>query len=343
MSQPPLDAWSILENRFPKQGTSTEQLKFLLNYAVLAPSGHNTQPWLFKIQSERVELYCDRTRSLPIVDQQHREMIISCGAALFNLRVAMRHFGYEDVVEVLPDPNNPDLLAQISLGPEIQTSTPDDNDTLFYAIRKRHTNRQEYTDQPLSESLLEALQSAAIAEHASLELFQTQAQKQAIADLVVEGDRRQMANSQFREELANWIHSNSTKSHDGMPAYAHGYGDLVSNVVPFVIRNFNLGSMRAKEDGKLVMQSPVVAVLGTENDLAGDWLSAGQALSRVLLRARADGVWAAYMNQPIEVSELRPQLSQKLKQSNYPQLILRLGYGPDIKPIPRRSVDEVLI
>src|SRR3712207_9303545 len=97
------DPWKVSEGEFPKSGDAEEKLHFLLNYAVLAPSGHNTQPWLFRVRANEVELYADRTRGLPVVDPEDRALIISCGAALFYLRVAIRHFGHADEVESFPD------------------------------------------------------------------------------------------------------------------------------------------------------------------------------------------------------------------------------------------------
>ena len=97
-----LDAWNISEQDFPSTGSKYDKLKFFLNYAILAPSSHNTQPWLFKIADNSVELYADRTRALPVVDPEDRELTISCGAALYHLLLTIRHFGYEYKLEVLP-------------------------------------------------------------------------------------------------------------------------------------------------------------------------------------------------------------------------------------------------
>ncbi|MEM7595840.1 MAG: nitroreductase family protein [Cyanobacteria bacterium P01_A01_bin.83] len=91
----------INEDDFPSAGSTAAKLKFLLNYAVFAPSSHNTQPWKFEIKEDVVKLYADKTRALPVADPDYRELTISCGAALFHLRIAMRHFGYKDVVEIL--------------------------------------------------------------------------------------------------------------------------------------------------------------------------------------------------------------------------------------------------
>src|SRR5215469_16093227 len=108
--------WDVREADFPSTGPPAEQLRFLLQYAVLAPSGHNSQPWMFKIDEDTVELYADRSRALPVVDPDDRELTISCGAALLNLRVALRHFGYAGEVIPFPDPDDPDLLARVHLG-----------------------------------------------------------------------------------------------------------------------------------------------------------------------------------------------------------------------------------
>src|SRR5215213_12037174 len=134
------EPWHVSEEDYPAAGESEEKLRFMLNYAVLAPSGHNTQPWLFSVSDGEVELRADRTRGLPVVDPEDRALVISCGAALFYLRAALRHFGYAGEVETFPDPEDPDLLARISLGRE-QEATEEDQ-RLFRAIPKRHSNRQ---------------------------------------------------------------------------------------------------------------------------------------------------------------------------------------------------------
>src|SRR5215469_13918562 len=131
--------WDVCEADFPSTGPPAEQLRFLLHYAVLAPSGHNSQPWLFKIDEDTVELYADRSRALPVVDPDDRELTISCGAALLNLRVALRHFGYRDVVQALPEPDDPDLLARIHVGEMIHTN--EEEHVHFEAIRRRRTRR----------------------------------------------------------------------------------------------------------------------------------------------------------------------------------------------------------
>src|SRR4051812_22542206 len=112
-----LDPRAIPEHAFPRDGAPAVQWQFLLHYAVLAPSIYNTQPWHFQIHDEVLDLYLDPARTLPIVDPQQCQAVISCGAVLANLQIALRHFGYGGQVALLPDPTQPDLLARVQMGP----------------------------------------------------------------------------------------------------------------------------------------------------------------------------------------------------------------------------------
>jgi hypothetical protein len=92
-----------------------DQADYLIATAARAPSVHNTQPWRFRVGRSAIGLYCDQRRKLR-VDPIGREMFISCGAALFGLRLAVRSLGYLPVVELLPDPARLQLLARVTLG-----------------------------------------------------------------------------------------------------------------------------------------------------------------------------------------------------------------------------------
>jgi nitroreductase len=130
-----IDPRLVREGDFPAQGTPTEQWSFLLNYALLAPSEYNTQPWLFRLQDDSVEMYADYTRGLPVVDPHNRELLISCGAACYNLRLAARHFGYLVLWVFFVDNELADLLVRLHLG--AKQATPAEEDRLFPAIVRR--------------------------------------------------------------------------------------------------------------------------------------------------------------------------------------------------------------
>lgn len=343
--EPEFQAWNISEGQFPKKGTRTEQLKFLLSYAILAPSSHNTQPWLFKIEDgNTIELFADRTRALPQVDPEDRELIISCGAALSHLEVATRHFGYAYDVELFPDSYNKDLLARLIVHGRNEPIS--ENDSFFEAITKRRTNRLGFKDSNLEEPIISKLQSIVSKKGGDtitwLQIAKEEVEKNSLADLIAEGDRIQLTDKKFRRELASWIHSNRSHSKDGMPGYAFGYSDIMSHMGPFVLRTFDIGKGQAAKDRQLAAGSPILAILGTRYDEPRDWLEAGMALSRMLLLARSENVWSSFLDQPIEVPELRLRVQEVLKEEGFPQIMLRMGYGKDVKPTPRRQVDEVL-
>ncbi|MBI5643183.1 MAG: nitroreductase [Deltaproteobacteria bacterium] len=335
------DPWTIDEADFPKDGSPSEKLQFLLNYAILAPSSHNTQPWLFKVKGSAVELYADRTRALPVADPEDRELIISCGAALYNLRVAISHFGYAYTEELLPDPANPDILATVELGGRSEVFKEDAE--IFIAIRNRLTNRAAFEQRPLPAGFISEIQKAASLEGAWLAEVKDMEARIGVADLIAEGDRIQARSSLFRRELASWVHSNRTRSHDGMPGYAFGISDTASYAGPMLIRTFDWGQGQAARDRQLAEGSPLLTVLCSETDEPASWISAGQALERIVLLACAGGIWVSYLNQPIEVSSLRSRLRGILNVQGFPQLILRMGYGPAARHTPRRPLNEVLL
>jgi hypothetical protein len=161
-----------------------------------------------------------------------------------------------------------------------------------------------------------------------------------VVDLVMEGDRLQMADVHFRRELAHWVHPNRSQSRDGMPGYAFGVGDLASLVGPLLIRTFDTGASQAAKDHDLAVHSPLLAAIVSKDDTPADWLAAGRALTRVLLRATADGLTASYLNQPVEVPALRSRLAALLDTKGPPQLLLRLGHAPAARATPRRRLEE---
>ena len=337
------DIWNVQDTQFPVIGTLEEKLKFVLNYAILAPSSHNTQPWLFKIDSGVIYFYADRSRILPIADPDGRELIISCGAALFNLRIALHHFGYAGKIKTFPDSTDPDLLATIELGDPIQEAT--DEKLLFQAIQKRHTNRHDYQDWDVPETLLKSLQKDAISEGAILQVVKSDIARANIAELVAQGDHLQMADANFRNELATWVRPSTSKSHDGLPIYTHGideHWEFATPLFALVLRTLDMGQSVAERSRKLLQSSPAIVVLSTKFDKPADWLAAGQALQRVLLRSQVIKLFASFLNQPVQVPELRSQLSKLLGDKGYPQVVLRLGFGLEAKPTPRRTVDEVI-
>lgn len=331
--------WAVDEKQFPADDVMRARLEFLVRYAVLAPSTHNTQPWLFWVRNDALELFADRARGLPVVDADGRELTISCGAALAMMDVAARFFGYLPQISLFPDDRNPDLLARLRLSGRYQPG--DDELARFFAIRHRRTTRLAFDAHAPSEDDLTHL--AGLARHRGVELrLVTEAEDRgAIADIVAEADQKQMADSRFREELADWMHSRRAKSRDGMSDIAMGLPDALSGASALVVRTFDLGGGLAARNRQLAAGSPVLGILASAGDAPLDWMMTGMALTDILLEATARGLCTAYLNQPIEVAETRFRF-RRFGVHGVPQLLLRLGHGGQVPHAARRGAHQVI-
>jgi nitroreductase len=313
--------------------TPATLLLSVIEAAVQAPSSHNTQPWLFRLRPDTVDLVADRTRALPVNDPDDRELVISCGAALFNLRVAAAHAGWATTVEIRPDPQDPDLLASVHL----RDGAPvEDLAALLEQVERRRTHRGRFDDEKVAANAVADLREAAEAEGAELHLLEAD-RRVDVAALVAEGDRLQFADPRWRRELAAWMHHRRKGDGLGVPL-------LALPVTRLVLSTLDLGASTAAKDRDRVDDSPILAVLSTDDDSAEEWLAAGQALQRLLLVGAGHGLQGGYLNQPCQVSELRPRLRSLIPGGRAPQVVLRLGYPAEGGyPGPRRDVAEVLL
>lgn len=340
MMHSPSEPWEVSERDFPAAGPIDAQLRFLLNYAILAPSKHNTQPWLFHIEQKSVELYADRTRVLSLVDANGRELIMSCGAALANFLVALRYFSFSWMMELPSSPGKENLLARLTVE---KGEEPDEEERkLFFAIMQRRTNRRAFTDRGVPIALLRRLEKVAGNAGTYLHVMRDEEQRTNLANLVLNADRTLWSDQQFRHELAEWVRPKESNSPDGIPAYALGKADTTSYLGSLSLHTLIEAAEEDEGMQRRTVKPPVLAVLSTLNDDWFDWLAAGVALENMLLHARLAGLWASFFSQPTEVPAQRQALRDLLGEADFPQIVLRLGYATRVPPTPRRGVDDVL-
>lgn len=327
-------------NMFSETKTAAEKLRFLLHYAILAPSNHNTQPWLFDLNGDRIELRADRSRSLHATDEFDREMIISCGAALAFLEAAATGFGCELRIDRFPDRSDSNLLARISLTGECGSSS---NPKIIESILNRRTNRNAFDPTPIPADEKQILQLSTDQHGVTLTWIDDPEDRKRLAQMIMDADKIQFENPSFLRELAFWIRAPQTDADDGIPAKAVGISGLASYVAPFVVRTFDLGDGKAARDEQLMHGSPGIATFSTPFDEERDWLACGEALGSFLLAAEQFSLRVSYLNQPCEVNEIRFRLSLLDSIKGNPQLVLRLGYTEKrVVPTPRRKLQDVL-
>jgi nitroreductase len=310
--------------------------------ATAAPSLHNSQPWLFHIGDNRVDVYADRRRQLEVLDPAGRELLISVGAAVFTLRLALQHRGYRPDLSLFPDQAEPDLMARVTAGPP--AAATHDVDRLAAAIPHRHTNRWPFARSAVSMDAIEHLTAAARKEGATLTLA-TAASRTAIhhlsqaADRLLrsQGDERGAEGRGYRAELARWTDPRPGRR-DGVPAAAIGPWDALE-VMP--VRDFGLLQPQLRRATEHFEPYPTILVLATDGDGPLDWLHAGQALQRVLLTATWLNLATTPISQPVEIPAIRELLSDT-ERGHWAQLVLRVGYGRPAPVTPRRPLAEVL-
>ncbi|MGZ4591931.1 MAG: Acg family FMN-binding oxidoreductase [Actinomycetes bacterium] len=322
---------------------TTPDFDAVVDLARLAPSVHNTQPWLFQASDEVLTLRRDADRALAVLDPAARQQTISCGAALYLARLGLRLQGFDAVAEPRPRHEDDTLLARIRAvrGPQATSEEV----VLAHAARERHTHREPFDDRPVEDDTIEAMRDAAQEEGAWVRILRDTPEQIPLAVLLAHADDAEMSDEAYQRELATWTHRPAA-TRDGIPPEAAGTARGRPSSVR--LRDFALGDEEPEagadeaDEGPPPAEHPLVVVLGTADDTAADWLVAGQALSALLLRAAVDGVQASPLGQVLDQPWWRRRLGSELGSVGFPQMVLRLGHGRPGPQTPRRPVDEVL-
>jgi nitroreductase len=325
------DPWKADETLFPASGSITDRLRFLLPYAVLAPSSHNTQPWKFHVEGNRIDIFMDEARWLKVCDDDQRELHISVGCCLENLLVAADHFGLRHQVEYLPDSSNPMHAATMEL---IDGAATERDSTLFSMIPVRHTNHGEYDGRPIPEVILEQLSGCCNEPEIHVLLTSDNATKQKVDALVVRADAMEFANPAFREELGYWI---------GQGVFGTSW--LMSKIGKLAVTHVNMGASTAKKDSAVLMSSPVLGLISSTDNSRETQIKVGQVYERLSLVAASFGIWCQPMSQIVQVEETKQDVAKLQPDPQlFPQLPFRLGFAkPEEHRTPRRSLEEVIL
>jgi hypothetical protein len=327
--------WQVTEVGMQSPLTEEMGLRRLISAAEAAPSIHNTQPWRFRVVGQDlIEVRGDPDRMLWVADPRGHALHLSCGAALYNLRLAIRVAGLKPLVWTLPDPaHEPTLLAAVQLA-EGRPATIAERE-LFEAIPARHTNRAPFANRLVPGSVRAELERAASLEYAALRMLSREQTVQVLG-LVAEAERELASDPVHLSEMRQWI--SVGPAGDGVPPHVLGPRP---DEQPAPVRDLGRGR---PEPGRPVGHfegRPQLAILSTAHDQPADWLRAGQALQRVLLTATWHGVAASFLYQPIELHEMRVA-GGWWPWPEHPQMITRFGYGPPAAGSPRRPFTEVL-
>lgn len=308
----------------------------LIRYAALAASSHNTQCWKFRIEHQLISVLPDWSRRCPTVDPDDHHLFVSLGCATENLIQAAQAFGQHGEVNFDTD------LIKVTLKPsKAQISK------LFEAIPKRQCTRTEYDGRTVSNADLKSLEVVGRGNGVNVLLITEPPRIENILEYVIQGNTAQMNDRAFVEELKAWIRfSNDEVVRRGDGLFAGSSGNPV---VPrwLGMRLLNLFFTAKSENDKYAKQirsSAGIAVFVSDRNDKEHWVEIGRCYERFALQATALGIKNAFLNQPVEVSALRPQFASYLGIGDRrPDLVVRFGYGPETPRSLRRSLDQIIV
>lgn len=323
---------------------STDLGRAAVEAAVLAPSIHNSQPWRWRLREDTLELSTDLARAVPVVDPDHRQLVVSCGAALFNAWLTLRDAGLDVAVDELPDSADITTGRLATLRAVGRRPPTEDEATLTAAITRRHTERRPFDPADLPAELTRVLRRAAEAEGCWLVALVDPDARVELSVLLARADWIETHDPAYQAELREWSRTDPNAP-DGIPRSAV-VGSEQPRQSEFPLRELDVVGEAGQRLRQLEVEHPDVLVLGTDADGPADRLRAGRALGRVLLTATAAGLATSPLGQAIDIEATRGLVRHTTGGSGAAQMILRVGYpdlsAPALPATPRRPLSEVL-
>jgi hypothetical protein len=330
--------YELWYKKVPENCDSIEELlPTLIDLANLAPSSHNSQPWKFESNESNNSLTIapDLNRRLEASDPTDRQLYISVGAAVANVKVAARYYGWQVEEEILFNVDGT-KSKQLLFKPGYQPN--DEDKTLFRAIQQRVSSRRQHTGSPLSTNLIDFISKQGTVMGTEVYLVRkgdkgsavTAQVPELVGSMMHEATGQVLQNSAFKAELSKFVHPNYTTSYDGMPAFGFGattpVGDLDSIDFPKIVLSGMLAQEAPRQElDLLVNHTSGISFICTHDDNPEFWLQAGETLELIALKATSEGFSVSPLAGLIEVPKIRQELRKVLKTNFYPQAMLRIG------------------
>lgn len=311
----------------------------LVRLAVLAPSSHNTQPWKFRLKQDAISVVPDFSRRCPVVDPDDAHLYKSLGCATENLVQAASARGYTAIAEF--DSERDEILIRL------ERSNANIEDGMVKAILERQCVKKEYDGRPLDAATLAKLERAGVGHGVWPIMLTAPDDKETVIEYVNRGDMKQLTDPAFRSELVSWIRFNpgeALRTRDGLSGRVAGQPSLPGWLASLIAGMILKAGAQADTDTRLIRSSAGVVVFVAERDDRSAWIEAGRACERFALQATILDVRTAFINQPIEVPELRSRLESWLNLDGaHALLVMRFGRGPTAPYSLRRPLEQVIV
>lgn len=318
-------------------------IRDLVAVATRSPSVHNTQPWLWYVDGERLTLFADFSRQLEHADPDGRDLVISCGAALHHLQVAAAASGWKAHVRHMPNPYNESQLATISF--QSRPASPAAL-TALDAVKARRTDRRRPRSWPVPREKLDELLALGPAAGVTVVGVVSRRARTGLLQVLAEAEKTQRLDQSFVDELISWT---GQEGDEGIPTSSllnrrNSTSDPTD--LEEAPSRFPSGTLPDNEPESEPVE-PALLVICSSSDDTSSRLRAGEALSAILLKGAADGLSMVPLSQAVEVDRTRRLLqTELLDDTACPQIVVQVGWartaGDQVPATPRRPVDEVL-
>lgn len=314
-------------------------LKIVRN-SIKAPSGHNTQPWLFAKSDDDICIMPDAGRALPVADPNHRELYISLGCAAETAMIAARFYGYQPALEI--NALNSDGSLIISLRKDDTIEQPE----LFSYIASRQTTRNLYVNKPVPGQDLETLKTTVSEEGVSVRFYTGQHEIRQFSPFIAEANAIQMGNPKFKNELIQWMRfseKEAMQKGDGLYTACNGIPSMGRLLGSFVLQNFVNARSENKRLLKQLENSAAVALFTSRGDSMEEWIKTGLAFQRFALTATKLNIRYSFLNPPCQIAAVREKMMTTMDlKGEIPHLIIRLGYSKKMPYAMHRNVYQYI-
>jgi nitroreductase len=356
---PAYEPWKDWRNH-PDEGTLA-----LVRAAILAASPHNTQPWLFKVTSSSIELYIDTKRNVGALDPFLREEHIGIGCALENLMLAAPAHGYHATATLvrgklgpIPAESKAELVAQVDL-----VSGKQEENELYEAIPKRHTNRSPYSpDQPIPPQFVDTLSRLSLQEQdVRFFLFTAEGDRKKIVEISSAANADLYSDSEVECASDRWIRANwgeLQQLRDGLSIDAFGLPPSAAGVAKMMPLWLLKRVSRSETNGysDLMLSAPLIGIIAVHDRYEREHcLRAGRIWQRAHLLATARGLAGRPCNESVEMIDHEKALGKPSLRASLlaevlgdaawqPTFVFYMGYPKrGAHASPRRSIESVIL
>lgn len=314
-------------------------LKEIVRYATMAPSGHNTQCWRFRLENRSIAILPDFSRRTPVVDPDDHHLYVSLGCAVENLVLAAKAFGFIGNAQFSPTSGGPITVA-------LEQSKSEES-PLFKAIPHRQCTRTDYDGKPLAPEELRLLEAAGTGNGVAVILLTEREAIEKVLEYVVQGNTMQINNPAFVSELESWIRfsdGEAIRTCDGLSFRTTGSPPAPRWLGRLLFRAFYRAKPENDKYARQIRSSAGIAVFVSDANDKVHWIEAGRCYERFALQAAVLGIRNSFVNQPVEESSLRPEFAKVLGLGDRrPDLVVRFGRGQEMPRSLRRPVESMLV